>query len=460
MRWRERLRGVLVAGTLIGTALAAPVAAHAQPAGHEHGHTPASPRDTATAREPSHRHAPPTDRAMAEAEGHAHAEMPAMYGRYRFTRESSGTAWQPESAPHRGWHAMRGEWSLMLHGFAVALADRQGGSRGADKVFSTNMLMGMATRPLGPGRLGLRGMASLEPLTVGKRGYPLLLQTGETADGRSHLIDRQHPHDLLMELAASWSIADATRAAFVYAGLPGEPALGPPVFMHRYSGEANPESPIGHHWLDSTHIVFGVATLGAVLDRVKLEASAFRGREPDQDRWDIETPKLDSYSARLSWNPTADWALQASAGRLESPEQLTPELDTDRATASAMWSHRIAAGDLSAMGAWGRKRNRPGRTLDAWLLEGAAEIGGRHTLFARAERVDKDELFPEGDPRAEDVFAVARFSGGYVREVLGSGHLEAGVGAMGSVSIVPDELKSVYGDTPLSASLFVRARIR
>ena len=446
----------------------------------DHGRpAPPAPADTARTAHAHHSIAPDTTSAthasgepppapmgampmhgMGHDVGSAHAGVPAFYGPYAFTREASGTAWQPESSPHAGWHATRGAWSLMFHGFAFALADRQGGARGGDRFFGTQMVMGMASRPLGPGRLGVRTMASLEPLTVGRRGYPLLLQTGETADGTSHLLDRQHPHDLFMELATVWSVSDATRSAFVYAGLPGEPALGPPVFMHRESGEANPESPIGHHWLDSTHITYGVTTIGLEQGGVKVEGSAFRGREPDQDRWDIESPKLDSWSTRLSWNPTSDWALQASVGHLRSPEQLTPDVDTDRATASAMWSHRVAGRRLSAMAAWGRNRNHPGATLDAVLLEGAGEFGGRHTAFARIERTEKDELFPDGDPRAGQVFTVGRISGGFLRQVLRSAHTEVGVGALGSAALVPDRLKSVYGDTPLSASLFVRARLR
>ncbi|MGH7729624.1 MAG: hypothetical protein ACRENJ_00035 [Candidatus Eiseniibacteriota bacterium] len=451
MRWPDGSRFGLAAA--IAVAVAMPAAANAQHPGQGHAAPPA-PADTVHAT-----HAHEAMPMMHAARGHAHEGAPAFYGRYAISREASGTAWQPESSPHTGWHVMRGPWSLMLHGFAFVVADRQGGARGDDRLFSTSMLMGMASRPAGPGRLGLRTMVSLEPLTVGKRGYPLLLQTGETADGRTHLIDRQHPHDLFMELAAVWTVSDATRSAFVYAGLPGEPALGPPVFMHRYSGESNPESPIGHHWLDSSHITFGVATVGLVHGAWKLEGSAFRGREPDQDRSDIETPKLDSYATRMSWNPTPDWALQASAGRLESPEQLAPEVDTHRATVSAMWSRLLPVGRLSAMAAWGRNRNRPGAVLDALLLEGAGEFG-RHAVFARVERTEKDELFPDGDPRAEDVFNVGRLSGGYIREVLRTDHLELGAGAMGGAALVPDGLKGVYGDTPLSASLFVRARLR
>ena len=149
-------------------------------------------------------------------------------------------------------------------------------------------------------------MLSLDP-AMGKGGYPLLLQTGETADGHEHLVDRQHPHDAFMELSASYSHPlGETGAAYIYAGLPGEPALGPSAFMHRFSGMDNPESPITHHWLDSTHVTFGVATVGySWHDKMKLEGSLFTGREPDQSRWDIETPKLDSWSVRASWNPSS-----------------------------------------------------------------------------------------------------------------------------------------------------------
>jgi hypothetical protein len=447
VRWRETSHASIVAA--IAVALSFPGAAHAQHEGHAHPPQPAR-ADTMKALPPRGAAAP-----RRPAMEHAHDATPAFYGSYPFTREASGTAWQPESSPHEGRHLARGGWSLMLHGFAFAVAGRQGGDRGDDRLFSTNMVMGRATHALGPGRFGMRAMMSLEPLTVGRRGYPLLLQTGETADGLTHLIDRQHPHDLFMELAGTWSVSDETGSAFVYLGLPGEPALGPPAFMHRPSGEANPESPIGHHWLDSSHITFGVATLGLARGPTRLEVSAFRGREPDQDRWNIERPKLDSRSFRLSVNPGADWSLQASRGRIESPEQLDPDTDVDRRTASVMWGH----GRLSALAAWGQNRSKYRPTLDAMLLEGAG-VSGRHTVFARAERVEKDELFPSADPRSGQVFTVGRLSAGYVIEVKDLGFFSGGIGAMGSVARVPDDLKSVYGDTPLSASLFARARLK
>jgi hypothetical protein len=287
----------------------------------------------------------------------------------------------------------------------------------------------------------------------------LLLQTGETADGVTPLIDRQHPHDLFMELAGTYSIASGTRSAFLYAGLPGEPALGPPAFMHRFSAMNIPVAPITHHWLDSSHITYGVLTAGAIAGPVKLEASAFRGREPDQNRWNIESPELDSYAFRLSVNPTEHWALQASHGRLESPEQLEPDVDQDRTTVSAMVDGSWNAGHWEGTVAWGRDHNRPGHTLDAWLAEAAAEIGA-HTMFARGEAVEKDELFLEPDPRAGQPFDVGEVTAGYRFDFLHRAYLRTGVGAAATLSLIPRELRDAYGKTPASFVVSLRVALR
>ena len=235
--------------------------------------------------------------------GHS-MEMKGFLGPYAMTREGSGTSWLPDATPHEGVHAMFGDWMVMGHALINGVYDNQGGPRGGSKFFVPGMLMGMVQRDFGNATLGFRAMLSPDPF-MGPRGYPLLLATGETADGKTPLVDRQHPHDLFMELAGTYSRRlSANSSWFVYAGLPGEPALGPSAFMHRTSGMDIPEAPITHHWLDSTHITFGVVTTGLVLDRIKIEASAFRGREPDQHRYDIEAPRLDSFSARVSWART------------------------------------------------------------------------------------------------------------------------------------------------------------
>jgi len=392
---------------------------------------------------------------MEGHEMHGMHEMQGMLGPYNLTREASGTAWQPESSPHEGLHAMRGPWALMAHGFASLIHDEQDGPRGGRKTFGENMLMGMASRPLGPGRLGLRAMLSAEPWTIGRGGYPLLLQTGETANGVDPLVDRQHPHDLFMELAATYSVPVGTDgSAFVYLGLPGEPALGPATFMHRFSGMENPEAPLGHHWLDSTHITYGVATLGWIRGGLKLEGSVFTGREPDQEREGIESLKMDSWSLRASWNPAPDWSFQLSRGHLVSPEQLEPEVNTDRTTASAVYNRPLAEGNWQTTLAWGRNEKDPGEATDSFLLESAATFG-RHTLFGRAERQANDELEGHGGRVAN----VGKVSLGYIHDAFRSDSAKAGIGVLGSLALVPSELEDSYGDSPLSWVAFLRLRI-
>ena len=224
--------------------------------------------------------------------------MNGALGSYPMAREASGTAWQADAAAHGGIHINSGNWMLMGHAQFNGVYDWQEGPRGDENAFVSGMLMGMARRDFEAGALQFRAMMSPDPL-MGKRGLPLLLASGETADGVTPLVDRQHPHDLFMELSGSYSRRlSNTQSVFVYAGLPGEPAFGPPAFMHRQSISDSPETPISHHWLDSTHITFGVVTAGYVQGNWKVEASRFHGREPDETRTDIETGPLDYTAAR------------------------------------------------------------------------------------------------------------------------------------------------------------------
>jgi hypothetical protein len=395
----------------------------------------------------------------AFASGMEGMQMDGFYGAYPMSRDASGTSWVPDSTPMEGIMSMQGEWSTMVGGYIDGVYDNQGGKRGDTQSFSESMLMGMASRPLGGGTFGLRSMLSLDPL-MGKEGYPLLLQTGETADGAHPLVDRQHPHDLLMELATTYSHPLTNdSSAFVYIGYPGEPALGPTTFMHRFSGMDNPEAPIDHHWLDSTHVTFGVATLGYVWQDWKFEASAFNGREPDQFRWNFDEPRLDSTSARITYNPTANWSLQVSTGEIHSPEELEPDVDQRRTTASAMYNLPIGKNNWQTTLAWGRDDLNPGHTLDAYLFESAFRYRQFDTFFARAERAQKDELFEAPDPLAGQVFAVNKLSVGYVHDIPVAEHVKLGLGGLGSVYALPSALDNAYGKMPMSFMLFARASL-
>jgi hypothetical protein len=419
-----------------------------------------SSHDSSPSQEMQHEHEMADETKQMKMPESSHHGMHGLLGSYGMTREASGTAWQPEASPMGGLHIMRDDWMFMLHGSAFGIYDDQGGHRGDTKFFSPNMVMGMAQHPLGPGTLGLRTMLSLEPATIGGNGYPELLQTGETADGKTPLIDRQHPHDLFMELATTYSVPVGEESSvFTYFGYPGEPALGPATFMHRFSGMDNPEAPITHHWLDSTHVTFGVATLGYIWRQFKLDASVFTGREPDEQRWNFDQPRFDSYSARLTYNPSKAWSMQVSYGNIHSPEELQPDNDVERVTASVAYHHAWRENNWQTTFAWGRNIEHPGADLNGFLLESLVNFHETHTVFARAENVEKDELFAPGDPREDEMFRVNKISAGYIYDFPKWSHVRFGIGGLGSIQILPGSLTSTYGETPLSFMLFVRAKL-
>jgi hypothetical protein len=364
----------------------------------------------------------------------------------------SGTSRLPANEGMDGLHLPTGDWMVMAHGFVTSQYTDHSGPRGSDKFYSTSMFMLTGERETDWGRIQLRSMASLEP-AMDASGYPNLLATGETANGLP-LVDRQHPHDLFMELAAriDVNIAPGT-TAFLYGGPVGEPALGPSAFMMRGSARLNPEPPITHHWFDSTHITYGVVTAGLSNDRWQIEGSAFRGAEPDEDRWDIETPKLDSWSVRATWTPTPAWAVQASSAQIKQPEALHPGEDEHRFTASA---HYANGRGLSAMAAFSNKDRVPGGSLTAWLAEANWDIDKRNTLFGRFENVANDELFPDhADPLHDRTFRVSKFQLGYARR-LPLGPFELALGGSASAYAKPAALDAAYGDNPWGYTLFAR----
>jgi hypothetical protein len=405
--------------------------------------------------------------ALAQEAGHDHdaASMPGMdmssmesaLGPYKMTRDASGTSWQPDASRHEAVMVHAGGWMLMGHALINGVYDSQSGPRGGDEAFVGGMLMGQASHSLGEGNtVQLKAMLSPDPF-MGPSGYPLLLATGETADGKTHLVDRQHPHDLVMELSAAFSHQVGTKdSLFVYAGLPGEPAFGPPAFMHRLSAADSPEAPITHHWLDSTHITFGVVTGGWVHRNWKVEVSAFKGREPDQHRYDIETPKLDSEAVRISYNPTANWSLQASWAHLNSPEQLDPETNEDRWSVSAIYTTPVGKdGWWSTTGAFGSKRlSDDGRTLNAWLVESAYKPRDPWTVFARAEGVQNAELLA-----SHQVENVGKVSVGAIHDWRAAKHLKVGLGGLYAFDFTPSALNADYGSRPRGGMAFVRLKI-
>lgn len=393
---------------------------------------------------------------------HSHAPMHhGMYGNYPMERDATGTSWMPDSTKMPCITTMYHNWIIMNHGYIMAIFDHQGGPKGGKKFFSENMYMMTAQKDTGSGTGALRCMLCVEPGTMGARGYPLLLQTGETANGVTPLINRQHPHDFLMELAGVYTFRlPRNSSLFLYFGMPGEPAVGPPVFIHRFSAMFNPEAPITHHWLDSTHVEFGVATVGFVHEWLKIDTSIFTGREPDQKRWNFDRPRFDSYAIRFSANPTEDIAAQVSYAFLKSPEQLEPCINVHRTTASLTYNRASERSNWQTTFAWGSNKNVPGPFLPGYLLESAVELWDQHIIFGRGEYVSKDGLFIKPPALAQSVFKVGKMDLGYIFEFPISSYTEWGLGFLVSASFVPDSIKPLYGGTPFSYMVFLRAELK
>jgi hypothetical protein len=374
-------------------------------------------------------------------------------------RGGSGTTWIPDAVILPSRHFMKEKWSIMVHGFAFAQYDKQGGRRGGGQLGSLNWGMIMADRALAGGHLQLRFMPSLDAATVGKCGYPLLLQSGESCNGRP-LVDRQHPHDFLMELGALYQRAVTSNVAvLLYAAPSGEPALGPVAFMHRPSAMDNAVAPLGHHWQDATHISFGVLTAGIYTRNVRVEASAFNGIEPDDNRWNFDPIKLNSYSTRLTLNPSMSWSVTGGYGMVAEPEVGNPDAKTRRIVASAMHGKRLSDdGQWSSTFVYGANKH------ETWsqsaLFESEAVLDRSNTLFGRAELVQKSaaDLVTSGFA-ADRSFTVGSASLGYVREFISGRGMTLGVGASAALNVVPNALESAYGSrTPLGALIFLRLR--
>jgi len=393
--------------------------------------------------------------AAAAAQDHHHEQPDPLFS----TFEASGTSWVPDSTPMAGHHAEAGPWSLMLHGslFVQYLQEWAPIHRGSHQLGSTNWFMVMARRQAGGGRAGLRGMFSLEPWTIPGCGYPDLLASGELCDGDG-LHDRQHPHDLFMEVAGEYEHplrADGDLAWHVYGGLAGEPALGPPAFPHRASAAPNPVAPISHHWLDATHIAFGVVTAGVSGQRWRVEASAFNGREPGESRGGFDLAPLDSVSARVTVRPHAGLALQVSAGRLESAEQEFaggPRYDITRVTASALYGR----GRVAATLAWGANTERGQRT-HAGLAEATVSLGGG-AVFGRAELNGKPSHSLHIHEQPGAILTVGKLQGGYMHDGPATHGFQMGLGASLSAAIVPPSIRPNYGGVGLGLAVFVNIR--
>ena len=378
---------------------------------------------------------------------------------------TSGTSAEPNSTPIPMLISTKGAWMLMFHANAFVIEEQQPRPRGGDKFFSTNWLMGMAQRPLGPGVFTARTMLSLEPATITQRRYPLLFQQGETAFGKP-IVDGQHPHDFFMEIAALYDLKLGSQGllSFYFAPI-GDPALGPVAYPHRASASEDPVAAIGHHQEDSTHIADDVITLGVAYRMARLEVSGFHGREPDESRWNIDQGKIDSWSTRFTIQPGNNWSGQFSYGRLKSPEALFPNEDQNRMTASIHYNRPFHNGNWASTTLWGRTQSVQDNSIfNSYALESLVRFWTRNYVWTRIENVDRsNELMLGENPlptnfQEQPVGRVQAYSFGYDRDMDLIPHVATALGVEVTAYGVGNRLKTIYGSRPVGVAIFLRLR--
>lgn len=379
------------------------------------------------------------------------------------SRNGSGTSWSPDAAPMYGTMHHSKKWMYMLHYNLFIRYNKQDlsdkGSRGDEMIDAPNWLMFMGQTQVGKKGLFRFGtMFSADAIITGQKGYPLLFQSGESAHGVP-LVDRQHPHDLFSELSVAYSYALSKKAdVFAYVGYPGEPALGPVAFMHRASAMDDPDAPISHHWIDATHITFGVATIGVRLGEFKLEGSSFTGREPDENRYNLDKPRFDSWSGRFSFNPSKNWALQISHAYIKSPEDLHPDENVHRTTASAEYALPLMNNNsFNATAVWGMNKQKNENAENAALLEASYHLK-KIAFYGKYEYVQKstEELNLNENSYGNTLFNVNAYTLGINYDLLQINKTKVAVGTHFTFYNDEKKLYSLYGKNPAAVEVYLR----
>ena len=250
----------------------------------------------------------------------------------------------------------------------------------------------------------------------------------------------------------------------LYGAAVGDPALGPVAYPHRASASENPLAVLGHHLEDSTHISYDVITAGVSAGEgrgIRVEASGFHGREPDENRWHMQAGAVDSWAARMTVVPAKNWVGQYSLGRLHSPEALHPEDDVLRQTASASCHYGMKT-ELDATALWGRNHSvGTAQNAQALLLEATMNFHAKQWLWTRVEDVDRtSDLLGEAAPAEERVIGrVQAYTGGYAHAIGTWSGLAMQLGAQFTGYATPEPVTPEYGAHPIGVTVFFKVQL-
>ena len=396
---------------------------------------------------------------MAEARDPPARFTKTLFGLPR-ARLGSGTSWLPDSSPLYAVIPHIGRWGFMLHGNVYAGFSHYNSRRGWNRFMGRNTLMGALFRTFKSSELLGRLALSLEPLTIGSRGYPQILQTGQQSDG-TLIHDRMYALDFFRELALTynWKVTE-NWAALVYAAAAGEPALGPVTFTQRVSASPDPLAPLGFRAQENSHASFGVLTVGAYTRALKIEASWFNGEVPGKKRYGIYFRKPDSYAVRVSYNPGISWSLQLSYGFSERPVASEPDRSDHRLSASFSYTNWLGAdAGLACTVSLAQRVTTRDYASTALLAEFYRNFDGHHALFGRGELMQKDGLELELERASKRRYAVGTLAGGYIYYLTPLVSVVPGFGARFSINPMDGELVNDYGRrVPVGIMVFAQLR--
>ncbi len=391
--------------------------------------------------------------------------QPGSFIQEILNHDTSGTSAEPNSTPIPMLMRKTGAWSLMFHANMFVVDQQQSSPRGGDRFFSTSWFMPMAQRRLSRGVFTARVMLSAEPATIADRRYPLLFQQGENAYGVP-IADGQHPHNLFMEIAAIYDVKLGTNSLVSFYLAPvGDPAIGPTAYPHRASSFEDPVATLGHHQEDSTHISDDVVTVGLTHRIVRIEASGFHGREPDENRWIVSQGGIDSWSTRLTIQAGKNWSGQYSYARIASPEALFPFENQERMTASVMYNRPLHLGNWASTLLWGRTRSLEDNAIfNSYLFESSVQFRRSNYIWTRIESAERsNELILGENPLPpgfleEPIGHVEAYTLGYDHDIRLAPHLASAIGMQAATYGVPSILQPIYGAHPAGVAVFIRLR--
>jgi hypothetical protein len=350
---------------------------------------------------------------------------------------------------------------LMLHGYSFfETVAEEGTQRGRADFSAPNMFMADLGTTLDDRQyLSLDVMLTSDLWTVPPSGTPELLQIGENQANGQPFVDAQHPHSsplMGLTLSDTISLGDDKSALKLFAAPRGESTDGPIAYMHRITGEVNPDTPLGHHiGQDVGHISSTVLGESLKLGSFHIESSIFNGSEPDPTQVDLPLGPINSIAVRGIEEFSPNVMAMASYAWVGTPE---PGISNDQRYSASIYMHIPLNDSMTFHNTliYGGVTNIDNTSslnsfLDEFLFNSAVA-----SIFARVEVLQRtpNELQIPGLPNSDTGQWVSAFTLGYSHQVVAWDGWELRAGLSITNDQVPADYQTVYEGNPFTYKFF------